>query len=127
MIQILQNGEVLAHHTTETPLSHYGQAVWVVEVENPGTGRAIWTHGELEFDIQIKGVVGGWLVAQQPDDLLTGIIWTDGSYYANIIEDRETGEAVREASLEELRSGRYQVRGTVGLFDDECPLGCVMG
>ena len=127
MIEITKKGEVIAHHTTESPMSHYGQAVWIIEDENPGRGKAVWSQGETRVDLQIKGVVGGWLVAVQPDGLLCGIIWSDGSYYAEVIEDRATGEPVRQATMKELQSGKYQVRGTVALFDDESPLGSILG
>ena len=41
-ITITQGDQILAHHTTGTPMSHYGQPVWVVEESDPDPGRAEW-------------------------------------------------------------------------------------
>ena len=89
-ITIERNGEVLAHHTTESCLSHYGQAVWIVEDEDPGPGPATWKQGENEQALDVIEVKGGWLIVRQADGYLSGIIWSDGNYYANILEDTKT-------------------------------------
>ena len=76
-------GQVLAHHTTESCLSHYGQAVWVVEDPDPEPGKATWTDGKDVHEIDILKTQGGWLLCTIDDDpRIIGIIWSDGSYYA---------------------------------------------
>lgn len=127
-IIITQGEEVIAHHTTESVLSHYGQMAWSVEKEHPKPGPAIWTQGESSIRLQVMGVVGGWLVVRQADDLLCGIIWSDGTYVANLIVDRDTSESVKGLTLDELNSGKYQVKGSIAssAFDDGSPLGCFL-
>lgn len=127
-ITITKDGTIIAHHTTESCLSHYGQPVWVVEDEDPGEGKAIWSQGENEQPLQIIGVLGGWLIAAQSNGLLLGIIWSDGSYYANLIVRRDSDlPARKDTTLNELRACRHQVQGVVaGLFDDDSPLGCIL-
>ena len=126
-IEIIQN-EIIAHHTRNNPASSYGQEVWVVEVEEPELGPAIWRQNSQEVEIILHGVVGGWLVVTQPDGFLSAIIWSDGNYYANIIEDRRKGNGVKNKSLEELKSGEYQVRGAIAVdaWDEESPLGSIL-
>src|SRR5574341_1151130 len=120
---------ILAHHTTESPNSHYGQPIWQIEESDPGPGPAIWRQGDNAQPITIVGVVGGWLVARQRDGLLCGILWSDGNYYANVIEDRRHGRPAKGAALTSLCSARYQVRGAVAVapFDEDSPLGCILG
>jgi hypothetical protein len=128
-IKILKGGEVIAHHTTESNLSHYGQPVWVVENDDPGRGKAIWTDGETELEIKIIGVIGGWLVIQQHDGMYAGIIWSDGNYFADLIVTREGQVPVKQESkvtLKKLENKKYMVRNTVTAFDDESPLGCIL-
>ena len=107
-VTISRNGEALAHHTTDSSLSHYGQAVWVVEDESPAPGPVLWQQGEKMIRMTIIGVRGGWLVVRQPGGLLVGIIWSDGSYHANLIE---TSDGRPCKSL--YKRGGQRVRGTV--------------
>jgi len=127
-IAITRGKDILAHHTTDSPHSHYGQTVWQVEDSDPARGPAMWTQGEHVQPLTILGVVGGWLIARQRDGLLCGILWSDGSYYANVIEARRTQRPTKRATLATLRSARYQVRGTVAAaaFDADSPLGCLL-
>ena len=94
-IKIVKDGGILAHHTTETPLSHYWQAVWIVLDEDPSEGPAIFRQGDNQLDIEILEVIGGWLVIRQPDKNLAGIIWSDGKYFADLLEDPD-GNPVQE-------------------------------
>jgi hypothetical protein len=104
-IVIKQNGEILAHHTTESCLSHYGQPVWVVEDEDPKPGPATWSQGDNIQELEILCVKAWWLIVRQPDGYLVGILWNDGDYYANLLEtaggkpcrDLEAGQMVRGA------------------------------
>lgn len=127
-IVIAKGRRIIAHHTTDHPRSSYGQNVWVVEEENPGGGKILWKQGDNEMELKAIGVVGGWLVAQQSDGALCGIIWSDGRYYAELIVDRETEQPVKQTTLPQLQSGKYMVRGTitVGAFDRDSPLGCIL-
>ena len=65
-IKITRGAAVLAHHTTQSPLSHYGQAVWVVEDDSPAPGPALWQQGELRVKMNVVAVRGGWLCVRQP-------------------------------------------------------------
>jgi hypothetical protein len=87
-VTITQNGKVIAEHTTDSPLSHYGQSVWVVQEPEPSPGAATWLSGAVEMQIDIICVRDGWLVCKQHDGLLCGIIWSDGDYYANLLVDK---------------------------------------
>jgi hypothetical protein len=107
-ITITRGDEILAHHTIESCLSHYGQPMWVVEDEDPEPGPALWQQGTNQLPLEILGVHGGWLICRQPDDFLCGVIWSDGGYYAALIED-QNGQA-----LTELITGA-KIRGTVQL------------
>ena len=119
-IRIKQGENILAEHNTDSPLSHYGQAVWIVQEENPDTGPAEITitqdGGESQtIPMEIVGVFDGWLVARQPDGYLCGIIWSDGSYYADLIE--QDGEPVQEWKEDSFENGSYTVRGTIAGFE----------
>lgn len=107
-IIIKRRGKILAHHTTETHLSHYGQPAWIVEVSDPKPGPAIWEQDGNKQEINILGVKSGWLIARQPGGLLVGIMWSDGNYYANLIENAKTGRPCRK-----LTQKGQKVRGTV--------------
>lgn len=111
-ITITKDDEIIAHHTTESVLSHYGQPVWVIEDEDPEPGPAIWKQGDNEVSIEIIEVRAGWLIIRQPDDLLSGIIWSDGNYFANILED-ETGIPCKK-----LRNHGQRIRGTIQFDPD---------
>ncbi|MGD9975206.1 MAG: hypothetical protein AB7S77_19255 [Desulfatirhabdiaceae bacterium] len=84
-ISITRGKDILANHTTDSPMSHYGQKVWSVVDSEPLPGHALWKQGDNCVDIEIVAVVGGWLVVKQPDGFLAGIIWSDGSYHADLI------------------------------------------
>lgn len=87
LITIEKESTILAHHTTESYLSHYGQPVWVVEEKNPEPGPVVWRQDETSITLDILEVRGGWLICRQPNGLLCGVIWSDGEYFANIIVD----------------------------------------
>lgn len=134
-ITIIQNKEIIAHHTTESHLSHYGQPVWIIKNENPDPGLAVFKELETDtlFDIEIVGVVGGWLVIKQPPtedmpQLLAGIIWSDGGYYGDLIQTRDGNNFVSDAEIDALNSGNFMVKGTVAVdaFDEGSPLGSVL-
>jgi hypothetical protein len=84
-ITISRGDQILAHHTTDSCLSHYGQAVWVVEVLQPSPGPAQWEQDGKKQTINIIDAREGWLVVRQAKDYLCGIIWSDGEYYGNLI------------------------------------------
>jgi len=135
-ITITKDGKTIAHLTTDSCLSRYGQPVWVVEDESPEQGEAVWMQGENEQPLHVFGVVGGWLVASQSNGLLSGIIWSDGEYWANLIEHRGSKRPVSIADdgsdatylilsnevLERMTSSDFQVGGTI---DGNSPLGCI--
>ena len=112
-IVIRKGQDIIAHHTTESCMSHYGQPVWVVEDEDPEPGPALWQQGANQVSIEILEVRAGWLICRQPDRLLCGVIWSNGNYYAEVIEDQD-GQA-----LTELTAGA-RIRGTVQ-FDPDNP------
>ena len=120
-IVIERDSEILAHHTTETNLSSYGQPVWVVENEDPDPGPATWRQGENTVNMDIIETRGGWLICRQPDGLLCGVIWSDGNYYADVLVDGD-GRPISELVL-----GCY-VRNTVQIdSDDPQDLGAIIG
>jgi len=127
-IRITRDGEILAHHTTESSMSHYGQAVWVVEEEDVEPGALTWAQGGESVTLEALGVLGGWLVVRQPNGTLAGIIWTDGTYHGGNIVSRDTGEPVEGLTIDDLASAEYQVESAIPMsaFDDESPLGCVL-
>jgi hypothetical protein len=128
-ITISRQETILGHHTTDSPLSHYGQPVWLVEESEPSPGPAQWAQGDHVQSLTVLGIVGGWLVARQSDGLLIGILWSDGTYYAEVIEERRTRRPAKRATLNSLRHGRYCVRGTITaeFIDPHSPLGCRLG
>ena len=111
-ITISRGEEIVAHHTTESCLSHYGQPVWVVEQEEVEPGPAIWRQGKRTVDIDILCQRGGWLICRQPDGFLCGIIWSDGSYYAEVLVDQDGNP------LKNLQDGA-RVRGTIQLRPED--------
>jgi hypothetical protein len=120
-ITIKQHGETIARHSTESALSHYGEPVWVIENTEPEQGPAIWQQAENKQVIDILEVRGGWLICKQPDGLLCGIIWSDGSYYAALLEDQD-GRPVTEL----IAGGGVHVRGTVFDVEDLEDLGAIL-
>jgi hypothetical protein len=86
-IILKRDDEILAHHTTESCLSSYGQIVWVIEDLHPDPGPVMWFQGDNIQHLEIVDLVGGWLVVRQDNKLLAGIIWSDGNYYADAIID----------------------------------------
>jgi hypothetical protein len=63
--------------------------------------------------------MGGWLICRQPDGLLCGVIWSDGTYYAEVLEDQDG------RPLTELSDGAH-VRGTVFFSEDPEDLGSIL-
>ena len=120
-ITIRRKEKILAHHTTESYLSHYGQPVWTIEDEDPKPGRATWEQDGKEQEIDILGVKAGWLIVRQSDGYLAGIIWSDGGYFANLLEDSD-GTPCRKLKKKGLR-----IRDTIQLDpDDSEDLGAVL-
>ena len=74
------------------------------------------------------GVVGGWLVVRQPNGILARVIWSDGEYRCDQIISRATQQPVKSATIEELRSGKYQVASAAAIepWDQESPLGAIL-
>lgn len=123
-ITITRGEVILAHHTTESSLSHYGEPVWVVEDENPDSGPVKWEQvGGITMEIDIIGVTDGWLIARQSDGLIIAIIWSDGSYYAECVVDQNDQAYSGEFDLENIPEGAH-VRGTIPFPDN--PLGCII-
>jgi len=112
-IIIEKDGTILAQHTNESYLSHYDQPVWVIEEEEPDPGRVVWRQGKKEQYLDFLGVVDGWFIAAQSDGNLVGIIWSDGSYYANLIVQAGTGQVADRTALDNIDDGTFQVIGTV--------------
>jgi len=112
-IRILKNEKVLAEHTTASPMSHYGQPVWVVYNDDPEPGKALWVQGDNKVVIEIVCTKGGWLIVRQPDGLLAGIIWSDGNYYANLLLDQQN------QPCKDIKAGNH-IKGTI-VMDPEDP------
>ena len=108
MITIKRNSKILAHHTTESPLSHYGQPVWVIEDPDPDPGPITYINGDHKVDIDLLAIKGGWAIVRPPEEgFLEAIIWSDGLYYADMLVDKN-GQPV-----ESLPCPGMRVRGTV--------------
>ena len=120
------DGEILAHHTTEHPFSHYGTAVWCIEDKHPAPGPALITGAAMgqEIRLQLLGIVGGWAVLADEAGAALGVIWSDGSYEAGLIRERDTGEIAKGITLESALSGEYMVEGAVLL--PGAVLGCAI-
>ena len=122
-IIISRGDKILAHHTTQSSRSSYGQAVWTIEDDDPEPGPVTWQQGETRIRMTIIEVRGGWLICRQPGGLLCGIIWSDGNYYANLIETI-LGEPCKRL----FKRGGQRVRGTVRINpDDPNDLGAILG
>ena len=126
-ITITQDNKLLAHHTSEHSNSSYGQLVWSIADRNPRIGPIDWEQNDSHQSLYALGVLGGWLVARQTDGLLVGIIWSDGDYFANFIDNKRTGEPATNLSLYDLESGDYQIRDTLAIdIDGNSCLGMVL-
>jgi len=122
-ITIKQGGEILAHHTTNTCLSHYGEPVWVVETDHPQPGPATWQQGDNVQHLDILSTKAGWLIVRQPDGALVGILWSDGIYYADLLVSTTTGIPCKT-----LRRNGYMVRNTIQCDpDDPNDIGSILG
>lgn len=109
------DGEILAHHTTEHPFSHYGTAVWCIEDKHPAPGPVLITGAAMgqEIRLQLLGIVGGWAVLADEAGAALGVIWSDGSYEAGLIRERDTGELAKGVTLESVSTEEYMVEGAV--------------
>jgi hypothetical protein len=107
------DGTLLAHHTTEHPLSTHDTLIWSVEATPEEGDEIFWTQGEDSYVLTVVGVVAGCLVVKEENGLLVAIIWRDGKYRAGLMVDRETGEPAPADA--DLPSGEYTVRGVVPL------------
>jgi len=105
-IQIKQGNEVIAEHRTDHPNSRYGTLVWTIHNEAPTPGKGTFLHGETVVPLEIIGVQDGWLIVREESGHLAGVIWSDGSFFADVIID-ENGNPVTELS------DGCQVRGTL--------------
>jgi hypothetical protein len=115
IVIVTGDGILLAHHTTEHPLSCYKTLIWSVE-KTPEQGTEIlWTRGGDSHMLTVVGLVGGWLVVRQANGVLAAILWIDGSYRAGLIVDRETGEPAPADT--DLTSGKCTVRGAAPFLD----------
>ena len=101
-----KDGTIIAAHTIEHPLAGYGVQVWYIYDHDPHPGPAILFAENISCPIEIIGLQAGWLIIRRSDRRLSGIIWRDGCYYADLLVD-ENNEPVTE-----YREG-LQVRGTV--------------
>lgn len=120
-IQIYTAEDILAHHTVNSTLSHYNQPVWVIEDEDPDPGRVTWKQGEREVDLDILCVKSGWLIVKQPDGFLCGIIWSDGTYFSNVLENAETGPHARNLWKQAKRSGeQFSLTQTAAMISARC-------
>lgn len=118
-IVISQGDKIIAHHTTSSPMSSYGQPVWIIEEANP-SGYVTWRQGDNRVELEVVEVRDGWLICIQPTGEYCGIIWSDGSYYANLLVDRDDMPCID-------RSGNYDglhILGTVVLPGS--PMGAII-
>jgi hypothetical protein len=120
------SGEILAHHTTDHPFSHYGTAIWCIEDKHPAPGPVMIVNSGTgqEIPLQLLGIVGGWAVLADEAGAALGVIWSDGSYEAGLIRERDTGEIAKGITLESVLSGEYMVEGAVLL--PGAVLGCAI-
>jgi hypothetical protein len=120
------DGEILAHHSTEHPFSHYGAAIWCIEDKHPAPGPVILKNGDAghEWSLDLLGIVDGWAVLTDEAGAALGVIWSDGSYEAGLIRERDTGEIAKGITLESVLSGEYMVEGAVLL--PGAVLGCAI-
>ena len=123
---VTTSGEILAHHSTEHPFSHYGAAIWTIEDQHPAPGPVLIVNSGTgqEIPLQLLGIVGGWAVLADEAGAALGVIWSDGSYEAGLIRERDTGELAKGITLESALSGEYMVEGAVLL--PGAVLGCAI-
>ena len=74
--------------------------------------------------MQLLGIVGGWAVLADEAGAALCVIWSDGSYEAGLIRERDTGELAKGVTLESVLSGEYMVEGAVLL--PGAVLGCAI-
>lgn len=118
IIKIIQNEEIIAHYTTESSMSSYGQPVWMI-IKDPEPGIAEWRQGDHSVEIEILFEKNGWLICKQPDGVLCGIIWTDGSYFADLIIDENNQPCT------EFADTNRHVRNTLYIGNDD--IGSIIG
>lgn len=120
------DGEILAHHTADHPFSHYNHPIWCIEVEHPAPGPVLIVNSGTgqEIPLQMLGIVGGWAVLADEAGAALGVIWSDGSYEAGLIRERDTGEIAKGITLESVLTGEYMVEGAVLL--PGAVLGCAL-
>ena len=63
---VTTSGEILAHHSTEHPFSHYGAAIWTIEDQHPAPGPVLIVNSGTgqEIPLQLLGIADGWEVPQ---------------------------------------------------------------
>ena len=67
-------------------------------------------------------LANGWEITDHLPAL--GVIWSDGSYEAGLIRERDTGEIAKGITLESVLTGEYMVEGAVLL--PGAVLGCAI-
>lgn len=123
---VTTSGEILAHHTADHPFSHYNHPIWSIEKQHPAPGPVLITGSGMgqEIPLQLLGIVGGWAVLADEAGAALGVIWSDGSYEAGLIRERDTGEIAKGITLESVLTGEYMVEGAVLL--PGAVLGCAL-
>ena len=113
----LGTGDLLAEQTTSHALSHYGSLIWSILDPEPCAGPAIWQQGANRQEVDVLELRDGWLIVRQHSGVLAGIIWSDGSYFADVLIDGNGNAAT------ELQDG-LRVKGAVQIGSD---MGAVIG
>jgi len=113
----LGTGDLLAEQTTSHALSHYGSLIWSILDPEPCAGPAIWRQGANRQELDVLEVRDGWLIVRQQSGVLAGIIWSDGTYFADVLIDGNGHPAT------ELQDG-LRVRAAVHMGEG---LGAVLG
>lgn len=111
-VTIEKAGEVIAHHNKNKAERERGKPPWSIKEPNPAPGKIMWKHDGKKLELNALGVVDGWLVVEQPEGYLNGIIWRDGLYYADLIVNTKNSHPVRELTIKEVGNGGYRVKGT---------------
>jgi hypothetical protein len=113
----LGTADLLAEQTTSHALSHYGSLIWSILDPEPCAGPAIWQQGANRQEVDVLELRDGWLIVRQQSGVLAGIVWSDGSYFADVLIDGNGNAAT------ELQDG-LRVKGAVQIGSD---MGAVIG
>jgi hypothetical protein len=66
------------------------------------------------MEIELLGFVGGWMLARQPDGFVIGIIWSDGSYYADFVIDKDDNTYQEPNELHDVQRALKLARDAYG-------------